>query len=68
MKRYLDYIWPIVGLVAVIWSVELLWEKLKAEALTRVRRPDLWAARQHPPHDPRSDQKPPAPPKSTTTG
>jgi hypothetical protein len=34
MKRYLDYIWPIVGLVAVIWSVDLLWEKLKAEAAT----------------------------------
>lgn len=32
MKRYLDYLWPIVGLVAVVWSVELLWGKLKAEA------------------------------------
>ena len=32
MKRYLDYLWPIIGLVAVIWSVELLWGKLKAEA------------------------------------
>lgn len=32
MKRYLDYLWPIIGLVAVIWSVELLWDKLKAEA------------------------------------
>ncbi len=34
MKRYLDYLWPIVGLIAVIWSVDLLWEKLKAEAGT----------------------------------
>ena len=32
MKRYLDYLWPIIGLVAVVWSVELLWDKLKAEA------------------------------------
>ncbi|SEG58611.1 hypothetical protein SAMN04488115_107136 [Bosea lathyri] len=34
MKRYLDYLWPLIGLVAVIWSVDLLWEKLKAEAGT----------------------------------
>ena len=34
MKRYLDYLWPIIGLVAVVWSVELLWDKLKTEALT----------------------------------
>jgi uncharacterized membrane protein YbhN (UPF0104 family) len=32
MKRYLDYLWPVIGLVAVVWSVELLWDKLKAEA------------------------------------
>ncbi|WP_336813828.1 lysylphosphatidylglycerol synthase transmembrane domain-containing protein [Bosea sp. MMO-172] len=32
MKRYLDYLWPIIGLIAVVWSVELLWDKLKAEA------------------------------------
>jgi uncharacterized membrane protein YbhN (UPF0104 family) len=32
MKRYLDYLWPIIGLVAVVWSVELLWGKLKSEA------------------------------------
>ena len=32
MKRYLDYLWPIIGLVAVVWSVALLWSKLKAEA------------------------------------
>lgn len=50
MKRYLDYIWPIVGLVAVIWSVDLLWEKLKAEALTneavsaRLEQAGLWEA------------------------
>jgi uncharacterized membrane protein YbhN (UPF0104 family) len=34
MKKYLDYLWPLIGLVAVIWSVDLLWEKLKAEAGT----------------------------------
>lgn len=34
MKRYLDYLWPIIGLVAVIWSVDLLWDKLKTEAGT----------------------------------
>lgn len=34
MKKYLDYLWPLIGLVAVIWSVELLWDKLKAEAGT----------------------------------
>ena len=32
MKRYLDYVWPILGLVAVVMSVQLLYEKLKAEA------------------------------------
>ncbi len=32
MKRYLDYVWPIVGLVAVVMSVKLLYEKLKSEA------------------------------------
>lgn len=34
MKRYLDYLWPIIGLAAVIWSVDLLWDKLKTEAGT----------------------------------
>lgn len=48
MKRYLDYLWPLIGLVAVIWSVDLLWEKLKAEALTneavsaRLEQAGLW--------------------------
>ena len=37
MKRYLDYLWPIIGLVAVVWSVELLWSKLKLEAGTDAR-------------------------------
>jgi uncharacterized membrane protein YbhN (UPF0104 family) len=32
MKRIMDFIWPLVGLVAVVWSVELLYKKLKAEA------------------------------------
>jgi len=34
MKKYLDYLWPLVGLAAVIWSVDLLWDKLKTEAGT----------------------------------
>lgn len=34
MKKYLDYLWPLLGLVAVVWSVDLLWDKLKAEAGT----------------------------------
>ncbi len=34
MKKYLDYLWPLIGLVAVVWSVDLLWDKLKAEAAT----------------------------------
>ena len=32
MKRYLDYFWPLLGLGAVVWSVRLLYLKLKAEA------------------------------------
>lgn len=50
MKRFLDYLWPVIGLVAVIWSVDLLWEKLKAEALTneavsaRLEQAGLWEA------------------------
>jgi len=32
MKRYLDYVWPIAGLIAVVMSVKLLYEKLKSEA------------------------------------
>ena len=48
MKKYLDYLWPLIGLVAVIWSVELLWDKLKTEALTneamsaRLEHAGLW--------------------------
>ena len=34
MKRILDFFWPVVGLVAVAWSVKLLYEKLAAEAAT----------------------------------
>lgn len=50
MKRFLDYLWPVIGLVAVVWSVDLLWEKLKAEALTneavsaRLEQAGLWEA------------------------
>lgn len=32
MKRLLDFFWPAIGLVAVVWSVKLLFEKLRAEA------------------------------------
>jgi uncharacterized membrane protein YbhN (UPF0104 family) len=32
MKRVLDFFWPLLGLVAVVWSVDLLYKKLKAEA------------------------------------
>ena len=34
MKRILDFFWPAIGLVAVVWSVKLLYEKLAAEAAT----------------------------------
>ena len=34
MKRILDFFWPAVGLVAVVWSVKLLYEKLALEAAT----------------------------------
>ncbi len=34
MKRILDFFWPLVGLVAVVWSVRLLYQKLAAEAAT----------------------------------
>lgn len=34
MKRILDFFWPLVGLVAVVWSVRLLYHKLYAEAAT----------------------------------
>lgn len=32
MKRIKDFFWPIVGLVAVLWSLDLLYKKLRAEA------------------------------------
>ncbi|MCP8940937.1 UPF0104 family protein [Alsobacter sp. SYSU M60028] len=32
MKRIMDYVWPLVGLVAVVLSVHALYAKLKAEA------------------------------------
>ena len=50
MKKYLDYLWPLIGLVAVIWSVDLLWDKLKTEALTneaiaaQLEQAGLWDA------------------------
>ncbi len=34
MKRFLEFFWPVVGLIAVIWSVRLLYTKLEAEAAT----------------------------------
>ena len=50
MKRYLDYFWPLLGLVAVVMSVQLLYEKLKSEAAkdqaTRalLATSDLWSS------------------------
>jgi hypothetical protein len=32
LKRVSDWFWPLVGLAAVLWSVDLLYTKLKAEA------------------------------------
>lgn len=32
MKKLMEYVWPVMGLVAVVWSVKLLYAKLKAEA------------------------------------
>ncbi|MDB5650010.1 MAG: hypothetical protein JWL62_1530 [Hyphomicrobiales bacterium] len=32
MKRVLDFFWPALGLVAVVWSVRLLYQKLLLEA------------------------------------
>lgn len=34
MKKLLDYFWPLVGLIAVVWSVRLLYRKLAAEVST----------------------------------
>lgn len=34
MKRLLDYFWPAVALVAVVWSVRILYQKLAMEAGT----------------------------------
>ena len=36
MKRILDFFWPLVGLVAVVYSVRLLYQKLATEAATDV--------------------------------
>lgn len=32
MKRAKDFFWPVVGLVAVIWSLHVLYQKLRSEA------------------------------------
>lgn len=32
MKRLLDFFWPAVGVIAVVWSVHILYEKLALEA------------------------------------
>ena len=32
MKRIMDYVWPLIGLAAVVLSVHALYTKLKAEA------------------------------------
>jgi uncharacterized membrane protein YbhN (UPF0104 family) len=34
MKRILDFFWPALGFVAVVWSVRLLFQKLEMEAAT----------------------------------
>lgn len=34
MKKLMEYVWPLIGLVAVVWSIDLLYKKLKAEAAT----------------------------------
>ena len=50
MKRYLDYFWPLLGLVAVVMSVRLLYLKLKSEAATDqatralLATSDLWSS------------------------
>ena len=36
MKRLKDLFWPTIGLIAVVWSVKLLFEKLRAEAAADV--------------------------------
>lgn len=33
MKRIKDFFWPVVGLAAVIWSMDLLYKKLRLEAV-----------------------------------
>jgi len=50
MKRYLDYFWPLLGLTASLYSVHLLFEKLRAEASTDpavralLAHSDLWTS------------------------
>ena len=34
MKRIRDLFWPLIGLIAVVWSVRLLYKKLIAEVST----------------------------------
>lgn len=31
LKRGMDFVWPVIGLIAVVWSLELLFRKLQAE-------------------------------------
>lgn len=33
MKRLKDFFWPVVGLIAVVWSLDLLYKKLRVEAV-----------------------------------
>lgn len=37
MKRIKDFFWPVVGLAAVIWSLDLLYKKLRLEAVQGAR-------------------------------
>jgi len=34
MKRIKDFFWPLLGLAAVLWSLDVLYEKLRSEAAT----------------------------------
>lgn len=44
VKRLKDYFWPAIGLIAVVWSVRLLYFKLQAEVATDPQIKELLAA------------------------
>jgi len=50
MKRVKDFFWPLIGLAAVIWSLDLLYKKLRLEAVQDAKAaadPDLLARIDH---------------------